>query len=522
LDLAAGFSVGSSNNGNLASFVGTGQQAFNRAYSYDSLNRLSTMTDSASGQSCKGLSWTYDAWANRTAQNNTSGTCYTFLASVGTNNQFGSPYTYDAAGNMTYDGTNTYYYDAENRLIQVNGTLGTCSTATVCYAYDALGRRVYKSGAAISNPVSYVYDVSGKVMAVYNPTWATGYVYLAGQLLAEYQASTTYFVFSDHLGSSRVLTGVNQSVAQNLDYYPFGQLNSTDSGVTTIEFTGDEYDTETGVEHTQFRQYAPAQGRWLTPDPAGFSAVDPTNPQSWNRYTYALNNPLRFLDPSGLTCFALDADGNVTNDVTDPSIDNAKDCEDSGDYGGVWVEVDTTVVVTADNSGDLTGTTYWQASDDWGYLDSGAFTWTGQGQSSATWLTAKIFAQGFVDEWNNGCVAEFFRAASEPLHIAHQGFEAAGEIGGGLIGVSQAAGSLANQLYPMLPSQGVGPKLDPFLGPIVISGLRTVASTASKWGLAAEEAAAEYVPVVLAGTVTASSAWGFGREMYAMVTGECH
>jgi RHS repeat-associated protein len=55
---------------------------------------------------------------------------------------------------------------------------------------------------------------------------------------------------------------------------------STDSGTTTHEFTGDERDAETGLDHTDFRQYSSAQARWLTPDAAGLAAVDPTNPQS--------------------------------------------------------------------------------------------------------------------------------------------------------------------------------------------------------------------------------------------------
>src|SRR5690242_18335174 len=71
---------------------------------------------------------------NRTDQNVTSGTCNAFHATVNTQNQLsGSPYQYDAAGNMTNDGNHTYFYDAENRLAQVDGTLGTCSTATACY-----------------------------------------------------------------------------------------------------------------------------------------------------------------------------------------------------------------------------------------------------------------------------------------------------------------------------------------------------------------------------------------------------
>jgi RHS repeat-associated protein len=104
---------------------------------------------------------------------------------------------------------------------------------------------------------------------------------------------------------------MNQSVVQNLDFYPYGQLNSTDSGITTHKFTGDERDGETGLDHTDFRQYASPQGRWMHPDPASLAAVDPTNPQSWNRYAYVLNSPLNLIDPTGLDCTTIWFDGGV-------------------------------------------------------------------------------------------------------------------------------------------------------------------------------------------------------------------
>lgn len=51
---------------------------------------------------------------------------------------------------------------------------------------------------------------------------------------------------------------------------------------------------------TPNRQYSQTQGRWLHPDPAGLAAVDPTNPQTWNRYAYVGNNPVSYNDPWGL------------------------------------------------------------------------------------------------------------------------------------------------------------------------------------------------------------------------------
>src|ERR1700694_5520852 len=66
------------------------------------------------------------------------------------------------------------------------------------------------------------------------------------------------------------------------------------------KFTGDERDSESNLDHTQFRQYSPSLGRWMHPDPAGLAAVDPSNPQTWNRYAYVTNNPLSFTDPLGL------------------------------------------------------------------------------------------------------------------------------------------------------------------------------------------------------------------------------
>jgi RHS repeat-associated protein len=99
---------------------------------------------------------------------------------------------------------------------------------------------------------------------------------------------------------------------------------------TTHKFTSDERDSETGLDHTWFRQYSPLLGRWITPDPfAGY--LD--NPQSLNRYSYVLNNPLSFTDPFGLDCVYLSDDGKSIE-----SIDSESDPGQCSATGGYWVD----------------------------------------------------------------------------------------------------------------------------------------------------------------------------------------
>jgi RHS repeat-associated protein len=296
---------GASNNGNLLLLTGTGAQTMTRSYGYDSLNRLWTMSDSASSATCKGLSWTYDAWANRTDQTQTSGTCFPAHFLAGANNQLGTPYTYDSAGNTTFDGTHHYFYDAENRIVQVDGTQGSCSGATACYLYDALGRRAQKTAG--SAWLNYIYDLSGHVVTEYSgacgsPCWATSYIYLKGQLTAQYSAGTTYFVHRDQVGSTRLVTALNKSIIDNLDYQPFGEQTSGATS-TTHKFTGTERDAETGLDYFGARFYQNTMGRFFTPDWAAKPITVPYasfgDPQTLNLYSYVENGPVNRVDADG-------------------------------------------------------------------------------------------------------------------------------------------------------------------------------------------------------------------------------
>src|SRR5438309_11540301 len=61
---------------------------------------------------------------------------------------------------------------------------------------------------------------------------------------------------------------------------------------------GEDRDAETGLDYFGARYYSGAQGRFTSPDKP-FADQHIENPQSWNLYSYTLNNPLRYVDPNG-------------------------------------------------------------------------------------------------------------------------------------------------------------------------------------------------------------------------------
>src|SRR6266516_6904994 len=85
-------------------------------------------------------------------------------------------------------------------------------------------------------------------------------------------------------------------------------MTSSDRG-----FTGKERDNETGLDFFGARYMSAAQGRFTSPDPL-LNSAKPWEPQSWNRYTYGLNNPLRYTDPTGLYVWDVSLGGADSDD----------------------------------------------------------------------------------------------------------------------------------------------------------------------------------------------------------------
>ncbi len=98
-------------------------------------------------------------------------------------------------------------------------------------------------------------------------------------------------------------------------------------------YTGKERDAESGLDYFGARYYGSALGRFTSPDPLMASA-HASDPQSWNRYAYAMNNPLRFVDPDGMEVPAACADNKncqivvKINVIYDQTVNNGKGFSD--------------------------------------------------------------------------------------------------------------------------------------------------------------------------------------------------
>ena len=220
-------------------------------------------------------------------------------------------YNFDASGNLLSDGHHTYFFDAENRLIQVDGTAGYCSTgsgaaATACYVYNASGQRVRKTTA--SGSVDYLYDLAGEQITELSSAgaWNRGEVHAGSRHLATYSAGTsgnTFLIFSDWLGTERVRTTAAGVNCETITNQPFGDAQTISGNCgdpSPLHFTGKERDAESGLDNFGARYNSSQMGRFMSPDPLGGSLIDP---QTLNKYSYVRNNPVTLTDPTGLyTC----------------------------------------------------------------------------------------------------------------------------------------------------------------------------------------------------------------------------
>jgi RHS repeat-associated protein len=111
-----------------------------------------------------------------------------------------------------------------------------------------------------------------------------------------------HFEHQDWLGTERARTSYSGSVEGTFTSLPFGDAQGTVPDGDANHFAMLDHDWETNTDHALFRQYSDTQGNWLSPDPY-IGSYNGYDPQSFNRYAYVENNPLGYVDPSGLMRF---------------------------------------------------------------------------------------------------------------------------------------------------------------------------------------------------------------------------
>jgi RHS repeat-associated protein len=108
---------------------------------------------------------------------------------------------------------------------------------------------------------------------------------------------TIEYYGTDALGSVRVVFDANGVLLGRNDYLPYGEELATEGPVPVEKFTGQARDAEAGMDYFHARMYQPRAGRFNAVDPIYTGLFDP---QQWNRYAYARNSPMAYVDPSGM------------------------------------------------------------------------------------------------------------------------------------------------------------------------------------------------------------------------------
>jgi RHS repeat-associated protein len=288
----------------IASLSGTGL-ANTMSVTYDNMHRVKTYGPGLSG------SYGYDAVGNITNSIEGGGSTYTYAnpRKQAVRTAFGYTNLYDLCGNMMVrhgglTNSQALTYDPENRLTAI-AQAGVMSDE---FGYASDGARLWKR--INQNPtntqvwIGNTYEEKGgKVLY---------HVFAGGEQLCTFETNSllfggsdtsrvAYYYHHDNLNSSSVLSSGGSSGSQvEVDsYYPFGRVETNSpqaSFQVSRRFTGQVFDAESGLYYYNFRYYDPELGRFIQPDDR---LPDMSNPQSYNRYSYVMNDPLTYNDPTG-------------------------------------------------------------------------------------------------------------------------------------------------------------------------------------------------------------------------------
>jgi len=275
------------------------------AYAYDDAERLIQLAYSKPDDSVlASYNLTLDAAGNRTAVDQSAPLAAVLAADA-------KVYDYDPANRVTAENGHSLSHDANGNLSGKDGIgfafdfddrlTGNGSTT---YRYDGLGHRLETQ--RLTATTRYVHDLSHALPQLLMETDAAGnplayYVYGLGLLSRISPNDSVRYYHYDPLGNTVALTDSNGAVTDSYAYDPFGQVlamqQSTDNPFRYVGQFGVMVE-DNGLNYMRARYYSPGLGRFISKDPL---TGTPGDSQSLNRYAYGLNNPVRFVDVSGLS-----------------------------------------------------------------------------------------------------------------------------------------------------------------------------------------------------------------------------
>jgi RHS repeat-associated protein len=303
------------------------------SFLYDNLHRLDHSTLQSGSGTVTNLQMHYDAMGNITSRSDVAaGAPWTYHASkkhaVIQAGDAGHAFSYDANGNAISRYGNSIDWTSYNYPAVING-----AGKTLTFSYDANRRRykqIYSSSSGVETTI-YAGDLLEKVTSGSVADWRH-YIKVGSRTVALVSrtsgGSVTRYVLGSHLGSvANIVDSSGQSYVKE-SFAAFGTRRDAGTwedsclcddlskikSVSRRGFTEHEHvgGVSMGLVHMNGRVQDSITGRFLSPDPL---VADPSSSQGYNRYTYAGNNPLTFVDPSGFNdsrTFYTDPSGGLT------------------------------------------------------------------------------------------------------------------------------------------------------------------------------------------------------------------
>ena len=300
----------------LSKLMGGPAKNVDEEFTYDNLNRL--LTTRIAGEASANVDTTYDARGNIKTKSGVGAYAYgaasNRLVSVTPSGGTAVTYAYDSNGNLTSGDGRTLSYTSFDKPHTI--TKGT--DQTVKFAYDgerARYKRSVTTGTGTNAVTTTTYYVGN--VEIRNVTGGKQYTrYVEGHAIVKLtrndtsrSAISTDYLITDHLGSIDAIANSSGALLYDLSFDAWGRRRAADStfaiintpatALTTLTprgFTGHEMLDTVGLIHMNGRVYDPRLGRFTSADPI---VQFPHYSQSFNHYSYVLNNPLGYTDPSG-------------------------------------------------------------------------------------------------------------------------------------------------------------------------------------------------------------------------------